>query len=156
MCLFINSRTGILQGCDVTPLAKRALLPRPSCERRHDVNQQMAPRSLGEDLQPGAESARLSPQQLETAADGMPATAGMTAGTLQSPEASAITDNWTLCSIAGSGSKRRKTSNCCIIGQALCEENPLLPASGLILGLRPANERRCYKVTLSLIGWAQT
>ena len=28
--------------------------------------------------------------------------------------------------------------------------------SGLILGLRPANERRCYKVTPSLIGWAQT
>ena len=27
---------------------------------------------------------------------------------------------------------------------------------GLILGLRPANERRCYKVTPSLIGWAQT
>ena len=28
--------------------------------------------------------------------------------------------------------------------------------SGLILGLHPANERRCYKVTLSLIGWVQT
>ena len=28
--------------------------------------------------------------------------------------------------------------------------------TGLILGLRPANERRCYKVTPSLIGWAQT
>ena len=27
---------------------------------------------------------------------------------------------------------------------------------GLILGLRPANERRCYKVTPSLIGWAQS
>ena len=26
----------------------------------------------------------------------------------------------------------------------------------LILGLRPANERRRYKVTSSLIGWAQT
>ena len=26
----------------------------------------------------------------------------------------------------------------------------------LIPGLRPANERRCYKVTPSLIGWAQT
>ena len=26
----------------------------------------------------------------------------------------------------------------------------------LILGLRPANERRHYKVTASLIGWAQT
>ena len=29
-------------------------------------------------------------------------------------------------------------------------------AAGLILGLRPANERRCYKVTPSLIGWVQT
>ena len=28
--------------------------------------------------------------------------------------------------------------------------------SVLILGLRPANERRRYKVTASLIGWAQT
>ena len=28
--------------------------------------------------------------------------------------------------------------------------------TGLILGLRPANERRCYKVMPSLIGWAQT
>ena len=27
---------------------------------------------------------------------------------------------------------------------------------GLMLGLRPANERRRYKVTPSLIGWAQT
>ena len=28
--------------------------------------------------------------------------------------------------------------------------------TGLILGLRPANERRRYNVTPSLIGWAQT
>ena len=28
--------------------------------------------------------------------------------------------------------------------------------AGLILGLRSDNERRCYKVTPSLIGWAQT
>ena len=28
--------------------------------------------------------------------------------------------------------------------------------AGLILGLRPANERRRYKVTPSLIGWAPT
>ena len=28
--------------------------------------------------------------------------------------------------------------------------------TGLILGLHPANERRCYKVTPSLIGWPQT
>ena len=27
--------------------------------------------------------------------------------------------------------------------------------SGLILGWRPVNEKRCYKVTLSLIGWAE-
>ena len=27
---------------------------------------------------------------------------------------------------------------------------------GLILGLRPANERRRYKITPSLIGWPQT
>ena len=30
------------------------------------------------------------------------------------------------------------------------------PVSWLILGLSPANERRCYFVTTSLIGWAQT
>ena len=29
-------------------------------------------------------------------------------------------------------------------------------SSGLIPGLHPANERRRYKVTPSLIGWAQT
>ena len=29
-------------------------------------------------------------------------------------------------------------------------------SSGLILGLRPANERRRYTVTPSRIGWAQT
>ena len=28
--------------------------------------------------------------------------------------------------------------------------------AGLILGLHQANERRCYKVTPSLIGWVQT
>ena len=28
--------------------------------------------------------------------------------------------------------------------------------SGLIPGLRPANERRCYFVTTSLIDWVQT
>ena len=32
----------------------------------------------------------------------------------------------------------------------------LLHYTGLVLGLRPANERRCYKVTPSLIGWSQT
>ena len=31
-----------------------------------------------------------------------------------------------------------------------------LSLAGLILGLRPANERRCYKTTPSLIGWVQT
>ena len=40
--------------------------------------------------------------------------------------------------------------------------NSILPTSQWdtvlrrILGLRPANEKRRYKVTLSLIGWAQT
>ena len=28
--------------------------------------------------------------------------------------------------------------------------------TGMIQGLHPTNERRCYKVTPSLIGWAQT
>ena len=31
-----------------------------------------------------------------------------------------------------------------------------LSGTGLILGLRPADERRRYKVTPFLIGWAQT
>ena len=30
------------------------------------------------------------------------------------------------------------------------------PVSGISLGLRPANERHCYIVTTSLIGWAYT
>ena len=30
------------------------------------------------------------------------------------------------------------------------------PYVGLIQGLHPANERRCYKVTPSLIGYVQT
>ena len=29
-------------------------------------------------------------------------------------------------------------------------------SAGMILGFRPANERRGYKVTPSLIGWVQT
>ena len=33
---------------------------------------------------------------------------------------------------------------------------PSVEKPGLILGLRPANERRRYKVTPSLIGWVQT
>ena len=32
----------------------------------------------------------------------------------------------------------------------------LIKGTWLVLGLRPANERRRYKVTSSLIGWAQT
>ena len=32
----------------------------------------------------------------------------------------------------------------------------VLPITGLIVGLCPANERRCYFVTTSLIGWSQT
>ena len=42
----------------------------------------------------------------------------------------------------GNGSKRRWSSD--------------LIRAGLILGLRPANERRRYKITPSLIGWSQT
>ena len=34
------------------------------------------------------------------------------------------------------------------------QDDVMIP--GLILGLRPANERRRYKVTPSLIGWVQT
>ena len=40
-----------------------------------------------------------------------------------------------------------------------CEKPPHIQdydRPGLILGLRPANERRRYKVTPSLIGWVQT
>ena len=32
----------------------------------------------------------------------------------------------------------------------------LICTTGLVLGLRPANERCCYKVTPSIIGWVQT
>ena len=38
----------------------------------------------------------------------------------------------------------------------LGENELMINNAGLILGLRPANERRCYFVTTSLIGWAQT
>ena len=40
-------------------------------------------------------------------------------------------------------------------GPTLTQSNTLW-YSGLILGLHPSNERCRYKVTLSLIGWAQT
>ena len=30
------------------------------------------------------------------------------------------------------------------------------PSPGIILSMHPANERRCYNVTLSLIGWVHT
>ena len=36
------------------------------------------------------------------------------------------------------------------------QEQPQVCLTGMILGLLPANERRRYKVTPSLIGWAQT
>ena len=35
-------------------------------------------------------------------------------------------------------------------------ERPVDAYAGLILGLHPADERRIYKVTPSLIGWVQT
>ena len=37
-----------------------------------------------------------------------------------------------------------------------CKDDHIDKFTGLILGLRPANERRRYKVTTSLIGWTQT
>ena len=40
-------------------------------------------------------------------------------------------------------------------GQVRMKDN-LIATAGLILDLHPANERRRYKVTPSLIGWAQT
>ena len=40
--------------------------------------------------------------------------------------------------------------------QQSCTMPSISSLSGLILGLRPANERRRYKVTASLIGLAQT
>ena len=44
----------------------------------------------------------------------------------------------------------------CIFGIILRVEKQWEQYAGLILGLRPANERHRYKVTLSLIGWVQT
>ena len=38
----------------------------------------------------------------------------------------------------------------------LCPPDNSITPAGLILGLRPANERRRYKLTPSLIGWVQT
>ena len=43
-----------------------------------------------------------------------------------------------------------------IFGRGDATEGVIERHSGLILGLRPANERRRYKVTSSLIDWAQT
>ena len=37
----------------------------------------------------------------------------------------------------------------------IVDNRVLIGYTGLILGLRPANERRRYFVTTSLIGWAQ-
>ena len=41
-------------------------------------------------------------------------------------------------------------------GNLATQEAPSTTTAGLILGLHPANERRCYKVMPSLIGGAQT
>ena len=46
--------------------------------------------------------------------------------------------------------------NCAMSGTILIKHYSQIYHPGLILGLRPANERRRYKVTPSLIGWAQT
>ena len=40
--------------------------------------------------------------------------------------------------------------------QSCLAKQPKRQYTELILGLRPANERRRYEVTPSLIGWAQT
>ena len=66
-----------------------------------------------------------------------------------------------LCMIACSGetSVRRSVGAnlyVCIGCTAVMFRSILLSLAGLILGLCPANGRHCYKVTLSLIGWAQT
>ena len=57
----------------------------------------------------------------------------------------------------------RQNNTCCTIAMepyilAVCKIiQPIHHEyTGLILGLRPANERRRYKVTPPLIGWAQT
>ena len=44
----------------------------------------------------------------------------------------------------------------CYIKQCKREKYIFLTFTGLILGLRPANERRGYKVMPSLIDWSQT
>ena len=44
---------------------------------------------------------------------------------------------------------------CEFLGKTYCQIKSVL-YSGLILGLHPANEKRHYRVTPSLIGWAQT
>ena len=54
---------------------------------------------------------------------------------------------------------RRSHDRLIFIMEKLYLERPSLkkkPYPGLILALRPANKRRRYKVTPSLIGWAQT
>ena len=54
----------------------------------------------------------------------------------------------------------RQTYGCCraSVGEATLKnmDKQITSVPVLILGLRPANERRRYKVTPSLIGWAQT
>ena len=40
-------------------------------------------------------------------------------------------------------------------GLPMREASVSVPMTGLILRLCPANERRCYFVTTSLIGWVQ-
>ena len=44
----------------------------------------------------------------------------------------------------------------CILTALYCTCFSVTEPSGLILGLRQADKRRRYKVTPSLIGWAQT
>ena len=57
-----------------------------------------------------------------------------------------------ICTISTIGSHKRKK-----MATAAYRKPPFDDVSntGLILGLHPTNERRRYKVTLSLTGWAQ-
>ena len=71
-------------------------------------------------------------------------------------------DYWldTLCHIhqgqfTATASSLRESKDCLRASEAVLI-NMAQYITGLILGLRPANERRRYKVTPSLIGWAQT
>ena len=76
---------------------------------------------------------------------------------------------WIRCSVTR-GFTTQMVSNaklhcllCCVPKQSFdqtnglaCDVSHVAPPSGINYGMRPANERRCYNVTASLIGWAHT